>query len=427
MAHSPARASVVVSGTLLTMLQPRWRLVVTLLALIAAAIVVVLQVRSAFGSSSAAASDFGPLRRAADALRGGHSVYAHTGFVYPPTAAPLFLPLLAGSLSGAFHAWLYVGAAAVLAAVVIAFLPLRAQWWWLLAAAIAGCLLVKSDAMSDSLGLGNVSLMLAPVAVVVLLLFERESWTAGCGVLFASLLVKPLLAPLLLIPVLRRQWRPLVMTAAPAAAVLGLAALFVPGAGTFGDMVSRLTPAGPLVDKLRGATHGGPLVDKLAVYNLSLRGLGDRLNAPGVFLVPRILVVAIAVLGLTTWLRRPRAPGSTAAAAAMVLLAVMLAGTLSESHYLALVALCVMVALAARGELSACLIAAPGFVLLFLPRYRLGADWELATLQMQVRYVLAELLLFLAASWLVVQPRASRRELQTSLVIGRTASPRPSG
>ena len=161
--------------------------------------------------------DFSPLRDAASALLAGHSVYTDPLFVYPPTAALPMLPFTGrlgrrrlpdlGDRRRSRRSCCGRGAAGRGSA--------RAATGSRSVAMIS-ILMLGSAVATDSLLLGNMSPVLVPFAVYTLLSFERGNWTRGCVVLVISLLIKPLLAPLLLLPIVRRQWSALALSLGPA-------------------------------------------------------------------------------------------------------------------------------------------------------------------------------------------------------------------
>jgi hypothetical protein len=330
--------------------------------------------------------DFAPLRGAAQALLHGLSIYSVHRFVYPPTAAVALLPVTLGSPHDALDAWLALGAASVALAALLALCPWRGGWWPA-AAALGACALLNSDALTGTLWLGNLTLLLAPVAVGVLACFEAGRWRAGLALLVLSLLIKPLLAPLLLLPLLCGRRRELAAALGGGVVLLGVAILAVPGGGHFFSVLGFLEGGSSL--------HGAE-----AVYNISLRGLGERLHAGGWIAAARLAVVAVAVavaaLATRRWARRDDVPGDLAATGTLLLLAFMLAGSLSEDHYLLVVAACTLATLGAREDVLAALAALPGLALVVVPRHWLGGVAGSPD-ALQVRWILAELLLAAAA------------------------------
>jgi len=376
-----------------------------------AAVIAVRQIRDAIATPEKGL-DFGPIRDAAMALVHGTSVYSNHRFVYPPTAAVALLPASIGGRGGAIDAWLIACTAGVAVAGMLSMAPWRRGIWPLLAA-FAAVLMLKSDLLTDSLWIGNISLLLAPVAVAVLLAFESGRWRAGSALLVASLLIKPLLVPLVLLPLLRGQWRPLLQAAVAGALLLAAAILLVPGGGHFFAV-------------LRFLESGGTLHGQAAVYNVSIRGLAERLGAVAWGSVARALVLVVAVALAYRFARRPLRSGGLAAMGALLMLALLLAGSLSEDHYLLVAAPCVLTALALSAgprssgaahhagsrltRLGRAPFALPGLALfafagltLFAFPARYVGNPATSPAGLQVRFVLAELLLAAAAAVLVAR------------------------
>jgi arabinofuranan 3-O-arabinosyltransferase len=265
---------------------------------------------------------------------------------------------------------------------------------WPLLALLAAACLVRSDALADTLGLGNLSLLLAPIAVGVLLLYETDHWRSGTALLALSLLIKPLLLPLILLPLLRGKWRPVLAAVVGGGALLGLAILFVPGGEHFFAV-------------LRYLEEGSLLTGRRAVYNISIHSLAERLDLSTWGYVAQVIVAVLAVAVAYLWTRRPVRPGGIAVMGTLLLLAAFLAGSLSENHYLLVAVPCLLTGIALGGRLSDVAVAVPGLLLFVLPGSYLGSLGN--SLQgLQVRYVIAQLLLAGAAGLAIA--RSSRVE-----------------
>ena len=87
------------------------------------------------------------------------------------------------------------------------------------AAALAGVVMAGNTSY-HALPLDNVSVLLAPFALAVIWLFGRGRWWTGCIVLEVRILLKPLLAAVVLVPLLARRWLPLLVTGAVSATLL---------------------------------------------------------------------------------------------------------------------------------------------------------------------------------------------------------------
>lgn len=343
-------------------------------------------------NSLAVGLDFQPLRHAAQALRVGQSVYTDPTFVYPPTAAIVLSPTSLGSEMAAYRCWVALSVAALVLASVLVSRTVPPRWRTSIAAGSV-IVLVGSCAASDSLDLGNLSPMLAPLAVGVLIAFDRGRWTSGCALLAVSLLIKPLLVPLLLVPVLRRRWRELAVTMVPAAAALLLAVLTVPGGRSFGRV---------LIYCLTGTNLHGTN----ALNNLSLRGWAEAHGqASWAGLIAAAIVIALAIATLAVRTLRRRDEMSPAQLGNLAMLAVLLAGSISEVHFLLVVLATTLAQLALRPSRRQTLLTLPALVALALPLSYVGLVARTGH-NRQSWYVLAEVLLFAAC---VAGPGMARR------------------
>jgi len=232
---------------------------------------------------------------------------------------------------------------------------------------------------TDSLWLGNASVLVVPLAVTAVLAFQQERWGWGCAVLVASLLVKPLLVTLLLVPALRRQWRPLGAALAGGTAVLVASVVLLPGGSRFPQVLGYL---------LRGTNlHGAN-----AFNNLSLRGWAEYHHlSPAIGLAASLAVVAV------TLAVAPRTGADPARLAAIVLAVTLLAGAIAEVHYLLTLGALVLVVVARDTRSLRHL--GPGLALLLAPVVVRDAVPRSA----QTWYVVAELLLL---AGLLARPRA---------------------
>jgi arabinofuranan 3-O-arabinosyltransferase len=323
--------------------------------------------------------DFLPLRSAATGLLDGTSVFADPLFVYPPTAAVALLPTAFGSVAAAFAGWVVAGAVALLlAALLIARAAPRPHRLAIFALATMG--LLGGVLATRSLFLGNLSELLVPIAVGVLLAFHRGRWVLGCALLAASLLIKPLLAPLLLVPILHRRWTALLCTMLPAGALLVLSVLLVPGGLDFPQV-------------LRYVVGGTNLHGANAINNLSLRGWAEGQGGSHAAAV----AASAAVVGAVLWrVTRGGSRLSPVWLGNVLLLTTFLAGGISEVHFLlsayaGILLFVVVHRLPARIWLrflpGLLLLAVPGpYPTMLLGRHNDGQTWLVA----------AELLLFAA-------------------------------
>ena len=175
--------------------------------------------------------DFGPVYRAASNFRRGwdiyneHFDYVDPHYLYPPGGTLLMAPF--GYLPQfASHNWFVaINTAAI---VVAACLLVRLFGFGLTSVALPALLAAMfcTESVVSTLVFGNINgcILLLEVLFLRWLLDGKEShqWWSGVAI-GLSLTVKPVLAPLLLLPLLNRQWRALV-TAVLVPLVLNLAA-----------------------------------------------------------------------------------------------------------------------------------------------------------------------------------------------------------
>jgi hypothetical protein len=349
----------------------------TTVAVVAAAGYCALQLESLTWPLTAGI-DFPPVRNAGAALLHGRSIYGDHAFVYPPPAALLGAPFAMVGMTAAFAAWLLLAGGALGLAGIRIVRAADARQGPLAAAVLmlfgGGCV------ATDSLWLGNASVLLVPMAVTAVLAFRQERWGRGCAVLVASLLIKPLLVPLLLVPALRRQWAPLLATGAGGVAVLAATTFALPGGTGFGRVLGYL---------VRGSNlHGGN-----AVNNLSLRGWAEYHHAGPVIGLAASLAVVLAVVASA---RRTNVVDDPVRLAAVLLATTLLAGAIAEVHYL--FTLGALALLAAARDARRARLLAPGLVLLLVP---VGVR-DLVPVDVQSWYLMAEGLLL---AGLLMRPR----------------------
>jgi Glycosyltransferase family 87 len=311
--------------------------------------------------------DARPLKGAGQAVLNGTDVYAVHNFVYPPTAAVLLIPLGAVDETVLARAAVIAGEVAIAGLAVVAVLtfvprrPSRAVLPPLLAAG-----LLAGFVSYHALALGNASVLLAPVIAGVAALGGRGRWSWASALLVLTLLVKPLLAPVVLVPFLARRWRPPLVCLA-VAGVLALASLPLTGG------------VGRIAEVVRTLLQGSVLVGSKAGNNLSLTGFAAIHHVPDDALtVARLLVVLLALLIVipAVILGRELDTAQLAWTATGLLLAVCLAGNLSEVHYLYALVPGVVAVLARARSWVARVLALAGLATLCLPLYGLATPTE---------------------------------------------------
>lgn len=170
--------------------------------------------------------DFAPVYRAALAFLNGEPVYianfdtVDPHYLYAPSGTLLLSPI--AYVEPELSRWLFIGANA--AAVIVAGWLLLKMFDLSISSVAAPILLLgmfASETVTNTLVFTNVNgmVLLGEVAFLYLLLRRKDAW-AGVAI-GLTLAVKPILAPLLLLPLVSRQWRvfvtavgiPLILTA----------------------------------------------------------------------------------------------------------------------------------------------------------------------------------------------------------------------
>ncbi|MDH6291213.1 glycosyltransferase family 87 protein [Rhodococcus sp. NM-2] len=170
--------------------------------------------------------DFRPVYNAALAFLNGRPVYAANfnwvdpHYLYPPSGTLLMAPIAV--IDPEKSRWLFIIANAI-AIVIALYLLLRLFGLGLnsIAAPILLLATFSSETVTNTLVFTNINglVLLGEIAFLVLLMKRKDMWSGvAIGLTFA---VKPILAPLLLLPLVRGQWKvfvtaigiPLILTA----------------------------------------------------------------------------------------------------------------------------------------------------------------------------------------------------------------------
>lgn len=149
------------------------------------------------------------------------------------------------------------------------------------------------------------------------LLHRRRLWWAGVP-MGLSLAIKPMLAPLLLIPLLRRQWQPFVAAGVIPVVAMGAGILLTADPRRYFDVVV------PYMGEVRD------------YYNSSLSGVGVYYGIPEpIVLAARVLVVAIAALAVFLLMRYRHNHEVLwmTTTSGVILTAVFLISTLGQMYY----------------------------------------------------------------------------------------------
>jgi arabinofuranan 3-O-arabinosyltransferase len=333
-------------------------------------------------STSNAGEDLIPLRQAGVALRTGHPIYHVPGFVYPPPGAILGLLPAAVSLHAAEVVDSYLEIGAILLSLFLLRRFISPGRWGSLLTAIIAAGLIKGDLLLNSLPLENLSILVLLPLTLLVALWGRRRWDSGAIVLALTLVVKPVLLPLLVIPLTLRRPRPAVVTLVTAAAI-AIATIWL------------LRPFSQAEDIVRRIISSDQIGN---VYNLSLVGIGRTHGIPTglidaariVVLVPLVIVV-VAIVGA-----RPAPSIPLVGSMSGVLLGgVFLAGSLSENHYIWLLIPGAVLAVASRSNIARASAVASWILCSYSVDYlhRFGDNSEL-----QARFVSVEVLVLIGSS-----------------------------
>ncbi|WP_016693487.1 glycosyltransferase family 87 protein [Rhodococcus rhodochrous] len=206
-----------------------------------------------------------------------HHVDPH--YLYPPSGSLLIAPFAV--FEHELSRWVFIGANA-LAVLLAVYLVVRMFGHTAASAAlpIAVTVAFVSESVVNTLVFTNINgvILLGQVAFLTLLLARRDLWAgAAIGLTFA---IKPILAPLLLLPVLRRQLK-VFITAAGVPIVL--TALAWPWAADPWQFVERTVPY---------------LLQSRDYFNSSITGNGTYYGLPEPLIL--ILRIGFALLTATT-------------------------------------------------------------------------------------------------------------------------------
>lgn len=269
-------------------------------------------------------NDFGTVYTAARNFLAGEPVYGESlltvqpHYLYAPSGTLLLSPFgLIDNYTIARWLFIIVNAAAILVALwlLMRLFDIDVRSWGAPALILAA---FCTEAVTNTLVFTNVNgvIFLSQVAFLYLL-HRRRLWWSGAAI-GVSLAIKPMLAPLLVLPLIRRQWQPFVgALAIPAATMAAGWALTV-------DAREYLDKVAPYMGEVRD------------YYNSSLAGLGVYYGVPEpLVLVARILVVLATLVAV--WLlldyRHNHEVLWLATTSGVVLTGVFLVSTLGQMYY----------------------------------------------------------------------------------------------
>jgi arabinofuranan 3-O-arabinosyltransferase len=172
--------------------------------------------------------DFQPVYKASLAFLNGHPVYNENfdhvdpHYLYPPSGTLLIAPL--AIIDPEKSKWCFVALNAV--AILLAWYLLLRLFKFRLSSPVAPLallLMFSSETVINTLAFGNVNgcVLLAEVVFIALLLRRRDLWAGA--VIGVAIAVKPTIAPLLILPLMRRQWKIFLPAIGVPAALMALA------------------------------------------------------------------------------------------------------------------------------------------------------------------------------------------------------------
>ena len=245
----------------------------------------------------------------------GRPVYDDVAYLFFPGGLLLSSPMAVIDPESSHTVYVLLGALCAPVAAAVALRMMGRSWRSPLGAGVLFGLAI-SESITVTLVLGNVNTWLAALQVSALFLLMRRRDTAAGLMLGLAITLKPVVAPLLLVPLLARRWGMAAVTATVTAAVTAVSFLLVAERDQF---LSITMPT--LTSPRDGA-------------NSSLTAAATFLEAPsGVALLTRAVVVMLVVLVLV-WSRAiPDEPVRLATQAGALMLGTFLAAPLSEMYW----------------------------------------------------------------------------------------------
>ncbi|MGK2881319.1 MAG: arabinofuranan 3-O-arabinosyltransferase [Mycobacterium sp.] len=235
--------------------------------------------------------DFGPVYRSVIAFKLRQPIYSENfdfvdpHYLYPPGGTLLMAPFGYLPVDASRYWFIFFNAAAI---VIAAYLLLRLFNFTLASVAAPALLLAMfcTETVTNTLVFTNVNgcILLMEVLFFRWLLNDKNSsqWWAGVAI-GLTLVVKPLLAPLLLLPLLRGQWRALV------------SAFAVP-------LVFNAAAWPLIVDPMNFITRTAPYIFSTRDYfNSSILGNGVYYGLP-MWLIWALRIGFLTLAALTIWL-----------------------------------------------------------------------------------------------------------------------------
>jgi len=272
------------------------------------------------GRHPAQGRDLFPVWTAVHAFLHHQTPYTVRLFVYPPSLLLLASPLGLVGFDKARLVFLIIDAAAMVVAggLCLRLFKLRVR-------STAGAAMLLALALflpvRDTLVTDNVNGLILVGETGALLAASRNRWLFAGVLLGCTLTVKPVLAPLLLLPLLYRRWTAFGVAVAIPAVLSAAAFPLIVGGGQF-------------------FTHTVPFLlngnaSDLQLINVSLAGVATRLELPAALALPvRLLVLGVASLCLWwRWRAKGDETGRLVELSGLILLATFLDFSFSWSYY----------------------------------------------------------------------------------------------
>lgn len=264
-----------------------------------------------------------PLWTAVHALLQGSPVYTEAGagdFLYPPSALVLLLPLGAFDLAWGNRLFFFVDLAAILVATAM-LLELFGLRWRGPAGAIALLGLSLAGPVLFTLNAGNVNGPVLLGLAGMLVAARRESWLAAGVLLGATLALKPILAPLLVVLLLYRRWNSAVVAVGVPVLLSVPVLLAAPETRAFFHTTIPLLLGGQNT--------------QIQVASVSLSSMLERLSVPSP-LVPLLQAAVLVIAAILLWRRLrvgPEEPRRLVELCTIALAGVFLASSFAFPHY----------------------------------------------------------------------------------------------
>lgn len=218
---------------------------------------------------------------------------------YPPSSLIVLAPLGALPFTGAKVAMAFLsGAAAALAGALL--LEMFGVRWRSVAGAVMLLGITLFGPMLSTFLTGNVNALILAGEAAFLFYAARGRWMLAAIILGASFALKPVLLPLIVIPLLWRRFRETAVALAIPLVLTGIAYVV-------GVRISLFfTKVMPFLLEGEGELKGG-----LEQFNMSLVHVGNAFGIPDA-LTPLARVAVIVVAGVLVWMRwRERFDGDT--------------------------------------------------------------------------------------------------------------------